>query len=140
MALRGIMQGAPPVLQAGKLRHRATFVVPSVTQDSTGGWGVNVVTPVYTCWATIEAMTASDKFAAHEFASVSTHFIYIRHPRSSVIGGITAKMQVQYNGRQFQVTGVLNPNEVKKALCLTCVEIDDSANQQSAGSQLESTQ
>lgn len=137
MALRGLVQGAPPVLQAGKFPHRVQFVVPSNVQDSTGGWSVNVVKVVFTCWASVEALTASDKFAAHEFSSRVTHFVYIRHPRSAVPGGITSNMMVQFNGRQFQVEGVMDPNEKKKVLCITVIEIDDSVNQ-SAGSQPES--
>jgi head-tail adaptor len=43
--------------------------------------------------------------------------------------GVTAAMQVWFQGRQFQITSVQNPDERNKMLCLSCVEINDSRQQ-----------
>ncbi len=43
--------------------------------------------------------------------------------------GVTAAMQVWFQGRQFQITSVQNPDERNKMLCLACVEINDSRQQ-----------
>jgi hypothetical protein len=46
--------------------------------------------------------------------------------------GVQAKMQVWFDGRQFQIDSVLNPVEYNKMLVLLCTEINDSL-QQTAG-------
>lgn len=43
--------------------------------------------------------------------------------------GVTAAMQVWFQGRQFQIKTVENPDERNKMLCLMCVEINDSRQQ-----------
>lgn len=43
--------------------------------------------------------------------------------------GVTAAMQVWFGDRQFQITSVENPDERTKMLCLMCVEINDSRQQ-----------
>lgn len=43
--------------------------------------------------------------------------------------GVTAAMQVWFQGRQFQITSVMNPDEKNKMLCLACTEINDSRQQ-----------
>lgn len=43
--------------------------------------------------------------------------------------GITAKMQVWFQGRQFQIDAVLNPDERNKCLVLLCTEVNDSLQQ-----------
>lgn len=129
MALKQVPQSGSPVFQSGKLRHRVQIVKPTLAQDTTGGWTANKDTLVLECWATIEALTGVEKFAAHEFTSNVTHSIWIRHPRSAVPGGIQAKMQVWFDTRQFQVESVLNPDERNKMLQLLCVEVNDSQQQ-----------
>lgn len=144
MAFTGAVQGSNRVnLQAGKFRHRIQLVKPSTTQTGTGGWSVNNSVPVMTTWATIEALSGTEKFAAHEFAAQVTHRVWIRHPRNRIdpsgnTSGVTSNMQVWYGTRQFQVEAVLNPDERKDVLLLMCAEINDSANQPS-GSPPESS-
>jgi head-tail adaptor len=46
--------------------------------------------------------------------------------------GVTAALQVWFQGRQFQITSVLNPDERNKLLCLMCLEISDSRQQLTA--------
>jgi hypothetical protein len=43
--------------------------------------------------------------------------------------GVTAAMQVWFQGRQFQITSVQNVDERNKMLFLQCVEINDSRQQ-----------
>lgn len=132
MPLSGRLISDKPIVEIGKLDHMIQIVQPSTTQDASGGLNVSVNTPVLTCWAAIRELTAEEKFAAHEFASLVSHFIFIRHPRSAVPQGITAKMQVQWNSRQFQIEDVQDPDRKQTMLRLVCIEIDDSANQQGA--------
>jgi SPP1 family predicted phage head-tail adaptor len=131
MAFDGFVQAGKPDIQVGKLRHRIQIVKPKLSQDTTGGFDLRTDNVVISCWASIEAMTGVEKFAAHEFTSNVSHKIWIRHPRSSA-PTITANMQVWFNTRQFQIEAVLNPDERKKVLCLICMEVDDSQNQVTA--------
>jgi head-tail adaptor len=43
--------------------------------------------------------------------------------------GVTAALQVWFQGRQFQITSVQNPDERNKMLALMCLEINDSRQQ-----------
>ena len=135
MALQGVIQSSTKVrILEGRLRHRVQIVKPVAAQDTTGGWSTNQNTVVIATWASVEALTSTEKFAAHEFASEVTHKIFIRHPRSRIdpsgnTSGITADMQVWFGTRQFQIEAVLNPDEIKEMLILICCELDDSKNQ-----------
>lgn len=134
MPMSGVIQGGKVALVSGRLRHKIQIVQPVRTQDSTGGWNVNTNNPIYSCWASIEALSASEKWAAHEFASMVTHKVIIRHPRSAISGvtsldGIDTTMQVWFNTRQFQIMGKMIPDERWDAVILMCAEIDNSLNQ-----------
>jgi len=76
-------------------------------------------------WASIDAITGRDQLAIGEFVSTTTHKITIRY-----MAGITARMQVWFRGRQFQIQAVLNPDERTKMLVLLVLEIADSSQQQ----------
>ncbi len=117
-----------PTLNTGRLRNRVSIVSVSPTQDSTGGTNLSVDVLYANVWASIEAQSGSDTPGAGS-AGVSrvTHQVVIRY-----LPGIVAKMQVQFNGRQFQIEAVQNPDERTKILILQCVEINDS-QQQSIG-------
>ena len=130
--LSGVVQSNKPLLQAGKMRHRIQIVEPTLTQDSMGGWSVNDNVVLLTTWASIDPLTAAEKFAAHEFSESVSHKVWIRDPRSALPGGIGSNMQVWFDTRQFQIVGVLRPTEVSYAICLMCVEINQSKNQTTA--------
>ena len=119
-----VPQTNSPILQAGKLRHRIRIVQPDTTQDTAGGVSQNDVNVLCTTWATVQALTGVEKFAAHEFISQVTHAIYLRYRTDFIID---ASMNVQYNGRTFKVECVLDPDERHKMLQLLCIEINDSA-------------
>jgi SPP1 family predicted phage head-tail adaptor len=104
-------------LLAGKLRHQITLQILSGAQDSTGGFSSSYQN-VATVWASIEAVIAKDNLAANEFVSQVTHKITIRY-----MDGVTSAMRVVFKERDFQVQGVLNPDERTKLLILLAVEI-----------------
>ena len=119
-----IVQKRTPFMFSGRLRHRIDIVQVSTTQDSAGGINLSNDTVYSNVWASIEALTGTEKFAAHEFVSQVTHQIVIRY-----LPGITSSMQIWFEGRQFQVEAVLNPDERPKMLVLLCIEINDSTQQ-----------
>lgn len=114
-------------LNAGKMRHRIELVNPGTAYDSTGGISLATTSPIATVWARLEAITGKDALAAAQFNSEATYKVTIRYRCD-----VTAKMQVWFHGKQWQVLSVLNPNETNKTLILLCVEINDSAQQQTA--------
>lgn len=137
MPFQGVVQGGRVIQRAGRYRHRVQLVKPTLVQNGAGGWDIRSNTVVATLWASIEALTAMEKFAAHEFASSVTHKIWIRHPRSLIdptgnTSGVTANMQIWYGTRQFQISAVLNPDERPDALLLMATEINDSVQQLTA--------
>lgn len=116
-------------LQAGRLRHRIDIVAPTNKQDSAGGISLDDNIVYANVWAAIEAVTTKDNLAVGEFVSQTTHKITIRY-----FPGITARMQVWFRGRQFQIVGVLNPDERTKMLVILALEINDSTQQKTAQS------
>lgn len=111
-------------IAAGKLRHRIDLVVPSNVQDASGGISLDNNVVFATVWASIEAMSGRDQLAAGTFASTTTHKITMRW-----MAGVTARMQVWFQGRQFQVQAVLNPDERTKMLLLYVMEVANSSQQ-----------
>jgi head-tail adaptor len=191
-------QRRSPTLNVGRLRNRISIVRVSPVQDSMGGTNLSVDVLYANVWASVEALSGQDKFAAHEFVSEVSHQVVIRYIAgapswmanaqylggalvvdengdleqaqsggglsgasapdwSEVLGGltedgdpstgltwknigpaptrtgITAAMQVWFNGRQFQIQAVQNPDERNKMLLLQCLEINDSQQQQLQG-------
>ena len=74
-------------------------------------------------WNEIEGGTTSDGDP-----SIGT-FTWLNLGVAPPYTGVTSAMQVWFQGRQFQVKSVQNPDEKNKLLCLMCVEINDSRNQ-----------
>jgi head-tail adaptor len=189
-----VIQKRTPQLFAGRLRHKIDIVTVNSAQDSTGGQNLSADTIYSNVWASIEALSGTEKFAAHEFVSQVSHQIVIRwigpapswqplydyaggqlivdanrnlqqaqsgggisgstapswsqtvggltedgDPSTGVLwkclgaasqrSGVNAGMQVWFQGRQFQIEAVLNPDERNKMLLLLCIEINNS-NQQ----------
>lgn len=73
-------------------------------------------------WARIEALSGRELIAAQQKVSDVTHKITIRYQE-----GILASMNVWYDGRQFQIQAVENPEERNRYLFLLCVERANSA-------------
>jgi SPP1 family predicted phage head-tail adaptor len=118
-------------LEAAKLRHRIDIVEVNPAQDSTGGIDLSNNILVATVWASVEPLTGSETLAAGSQMTVNTYQVLIRFlddPSTGLVA-VTAANQIQWQGRQFQITNVQNPDGRKKMLCLTCVEIDGSSQQ-----------
>jgi SPP1 family predicted phage head-tail adaptor len=116
-------------LPAGRLRHRIDIVKPTNAQDSTGGTSVANNVVFASVWASIEAVTTKDNLATAQFMSQTTHKVTIRY-----LPGITAALQIWFQGRQFQIVGVMNPDERTKMLVIMALEINDSAQKTTAQS------
>ena len=66
-------------LQAGRLRHRIDIVKVSPVQDSAGGINLSQVIVFANVWASVEALSGMETFAAQTQVSASSHQIVIRY-------------------------------------------------------------
>lgn len=73
-----VIQKRTPKIFAGRLRHKIDIVKVSSIQDSTGGQSLLACVVYTNVWASIEALTGTEKFAAHEFISQVSHQCVIR--------------------------------------------------------------
>lgn len=119
-------------LQSGKLRHRIDIVQVCPVQDSTGGINLSADIIYQNVWASVEALDGTETMVGQSQTSSVTHQVIIRYiddDPSTGAPGVTAAYQVWWQGRQFQITSVLNPDGRNKMMCLMTVEINDSRQQ-----------
>jgi head-tail adaptor len=64
---------------AGRLRHKIDIVTVNTLQDANGAQSLAASTIYANVWATVQALSGQEKFAAHEFVSQVTHQIIIRY-------------------------------------------------------------
>jgi SPP1 family predicted phage head-tail adaptor len=112
-------------IYAGQLRQQIKIVDLTNSQDSFGGVAIDSATPFATVWAKVDPLSGRELYAAQQKVSEVTHRITIRW-----MPGITAKQNVWFGDRQFQIQAVENPEELNKILYLLCVERDRSAREQ----------
>lgn len=117
-------------LAAGELRHKITIAQADTTEDKFGGSdpGEAGATPLWTVWASIEALTLRELYGAQQKVSEVTHRVTIRYIR-----GVTSGMLIWFRGRQFQIQAIDNPRELNKLLVLLCLERDDSQREEAGG-------
>ena len=116
--------GAAPGYQVGQ-----PYVAGQLIKDNAGylqqcqaPGGVAVITEDNS-WNEIEGMYTEDGNP-----SIGSFTWYNLGPAPPYTG-VTSAMQVVFQGRQFQITSVLNPDEKNKMLCLLCTEINQSRQQ-----------
>jgi SPP1 family predicted phage head-tail adaptor len=112
-------------IEAGKLRHRIRITQPGLNEDAFGDSPNDDASLIATVWASIEALTGRELYAAQQRVAEVTHKITIRW-----MPEITSRLNVLFENRMFQVQDVLNPDERRKMLVLLCIERDNSAREQ----------
>jgi SPP1 family predicted phage head-tail adaptor len=120
------------ILQAGKLRQRIKIVNPTLAQDTFGGTRIDVAAPFAIVWASVEALSGRELYAAQQKVSEVTHRVRIRWMR-----GVKPQMNIWLGDpdgdREFQIQSVENPDETRHYLDLLCVERDLSAREEGGG-------
>ena len=116
--------GGAPGYQVGQ-----TYTAGRLIKDSAGylqqcqaPGGIAVLTDS-SSWSEVEGMYTEDGNP-----SVGSFTWYNLGPAPPYTG-VTSAMMVLFQGRLFNITSVLNPNEKNKMLCLMCTEINDSRQQ-----------
>lgn len=79
MAFGNVVQRRTPQMFAGRLRHKIDIVQVSAVQDSVGGQDTSLDVVYANVWASVEALSGVEKFAAHEFISQVSHQVTIRY-------------------------------------------------------------
>lgn len=121
-------------MRTGDLRHRVTLQANTRTRSASG-----VITDswsdVATVWAKIENTTAREMFAGAAVNAEASHTITIRW-----LAGVNAEMRVAYvdqknggNTRYFDIRGVVNPDETRTMLMLSCLEVAGGQQRAVAG-------
>lgn len=104
------------LVSASELRHRVTFQDKTVTPDGAGGqteeWAV-----VASAWAKIEPVKSYERFVALQTETHVSHKITIRYNPI-----VTTAKRILFDGRVFDITGVINVNEDNVAMVITAME------------------
>lgn len=111
-------------MSVGKLREYVAIEQPQETPDTDGLGGIAVFwVPFAFAWARITPVAARTVRAADGNEHRVTHKIRIRE-----LPGLTQKMRVLFEGRTFQIRGVLDPEERDRFHDLLCEEGDGVAS------------
>lgn len=98
-------------------RHRITIQEQKTIRDEFGqptqGWF-----DVMTVWASVEAVSGREYWAAQQVVDQSDHRVTIRYRP-----GITPTMRVLHDGRQLDIQAVLDRTGEKRWLELMCKEV-----------------
>lgn len=102
-------------MRAGTLRHRVTLQALEQGRDAYGG-PVETWADVATVWASVEAVSGRDFFAARQEQNEVTHKVTIRYRDD-----VTADMRVLHGGKTFGIVAPL-PDNRRTRLVLMCRE------------------
>lgn len=101
-------------MQAGKLNRRVTIESQGTTQDEFGGVSSGWTT-VAEVWAAIAPKSGRELVAAKAAASEVSTTVSIRYR-----AGITPAMRVNYGGKFYNITAVIDRDDAHKYLDLEC--------------------
>lgn len=105
------------IINAGKYRWPITIQKDDGTEDSYGESNENWV-DVLTCRAGIFPISGKEFFKGEGLQGEVTHKILLRYYPS-----IERNMRVKFNNRYFQITSVINFQEMNRELQLMCKEL-----------------
>ena len=104
-------------MRIGDLRHRITIEEKNYTSDGLGGQ-VEAWQEVLSCWANIKPVRMTEAYLAQQVGAEISHRVTIRY-----CSEIKAGMRVIYGDRIFNIVGVIDEEERKRFLTLTCKEM-----------------
>jgi SPP1 family predicted phage head-tail adaptor len=105
-------------MQAGKLRHKVAIqklVAGSPDQKASGEPDTTWTTHLASIWASVEPLTGRELFAAQEHHSEVEVRVRVRYRE-----GITAKMRVVFDSRNYDIVAVIDREERHRELELLC--------------------
>ena len=102
-------------MRSGDLRKRVILQKRDVTLDS-AGQQVTTWTTLATVWASIEALSVRDLLAAQAVQSEVSHKITVRYRSEFSTPVADATYRLNYNGRLFNIKGVMNIDERNRTI------------------------
>lgn len=104
-------------MRIGSLNNKISFHTMAKTQDATGG---SVLTPILfvEAYASINAMSGSEKYISQSVFAISSHKFMLRF-----VSGINTSMQIYFRQRKFDITFIANIGERNKTLMITAKEV-----------------
>lgn len=99
------------------LRHRIEIQSVTRTEDGAGGFGPRVWSKFTDAWASIDPVSAWEKFQASQMETPITHKIVMRYQP-----GIITAQRIKFGERYFNIVEVLNIEERNVFLKITAVE------------------
>jgi len=106
-------------VRAGQLRHRVEVQALTRTGDGQGGATESWAT-VATVWGAVTPLAGREAFNMHQVEPTATHQIVMRYQSNPVV---TAQHQIKFGTRTFRILSVLNTEERKREIVLTCEEV-----------------
>lgn len=103
-------------MRAGKIRHRVSIQRKTISQNSIGE-GIESWSELCKRWASIEPASGSEVVIGDQINGTVTHIVTMRY-----LGGLTSKDRVTFNGRNFDINGVVNTDERNIETILACRE------------------
>jgi len=100
--------------RVGNMRERVTLLRQEGTPDGYGGFEYTYI-EVATVWARVEPVKADEQFIAGGIQSITDVLVHIRH-RDDVV----PTWRLEWQGRQFNITGITNLDERTRFLVLDC--------------------
>lgn len=112
-------------MEAGRLRWRVTIQHPTRTVSNTSGekavaFGTNDAD--VTVWAEIKPVTAREQIQATQTQGIATHVITMRYRDD-----VTDQCRIKFGDRIFNITGVINPEELGVSLQILATEVKSAA-------------
>lgn len=106
-------------MRAGRLRHRIAIQANTPTRDS-HGQEIESWATVATVWGAVEPQRGGERFIdeANQLLAERTTQIVIRY-----WSGLTIEHRISWNGRVFNIQGIINPDYRNREMRLTCEEI-----------------
>jgi SPP1 family predicted phage head-tail adaptor len=98
------------------LRHRIKFQSLTLAIDDTGGQ-VETWADFAEVWASIEPKLDRERYFAQRNEPLYSHKIRLRY-----LAGLKASMRILFDGRIFEVKGVINEEEIKDWIEIRAME------------------
>lgn len=102
-------------MQAGKLRHKLTF--SHVTFANNKGAATQSITQYATVWGSLNPVNGTEIIKGAQQKAQTNYEIRCRW-----FDGVEPTDEISFEGRTLSVVSVLNPDERKKELVITCRE------------------
>lgn len=104
------------MIDVGRLNKRITFLAYNDTTDKIGQT-VQVLSPYKTVWGSVEPLKGKELQEVQKTMNELTHKIFTRYLKD-----VNEDMLIEFKGRRFKITAIINRNEDNELLQFTCVE------------------